>query len=104
MQTARMAVISGNFHLGEANLYGGGSVSRVRCPVGDGVCGEQPFSKVAFGDMRLAACKYSPESGVGPVVCWAQLCLCLPMPLHKPVQRLEALCWWESGGALWIAF
>lgn len=29
---------------------------------------------------------------------------CLPVSLHNPVQGLEAVCWWESGGLCGLHF
>lgn len=50
---------------------------------------------------RVPASKYSQGSGIGPGgVELGSAVLCLPMPLHNPVQGPEAACWWE-GGRLW---
>lgn len=46
--------------------------------------------RAVVGDMRLPLCKYSQESGVGQVLYWAAVPICLPMPLHSLSQGLES--------------
>ena len=50
----------------------------------------QLFCRAVSGDTRLPLCKYSQESGVGQVLHWAAVHICLPMPLHSLSQGLES--------------
>lgn len=57
----------------------------------------RPLCRAIFGDMRLTAYKYSQESGIGPMGVLGSAVPLFAMPLHNPVQGLEAVCWWETG-------
>lgn len=100
---AGMAVIAANLHISGTSLCGWEV-----CQVPNGEWEHViiwPHYRVVSGDMKLPACKYSQESGLGPLVCRAQLSLgvCLCTVLYRDL-KLCAGGRMGVGGTLWTTF
>lgn len=77
----------------------------VRCPVGNGCMYCMSTLQGCIWEYEAACLQiHSGEWGEPSSVLGLAVPMCLPVPLHNPVQGLEAVCWWESGGLCGLHF